>query len=228
MSGPTDPDEGFERLLRGALPEDPEQQLGAFVEDVRAAFPATPLLAEESHLAAISSAARLLAREGVPAIGGNEGPRRARIPERRRFDVRLPMFRSLAAKIVAGLAALMWSLGALAVAGALPGGLQDVVSNSADQVSVSLSGDDGAEDDEAEDDDAEDEADDEAEDDADDQGDDDQGDDEGDDNQGDDEGDDDQGDDADEDDDDSDEDDDDSDEDEDDSGEDSDDSGEDD
>jgi hypothetical protein len=186
MSGSTDPDEGFERLLRGALPEDPEeQQLGAFVEDVRTAFPAAPVLAEESHLAAIGAAARLLAREGGPVIEGSDGQRRARIPGKRRLNVRVPIFRSLAAKIVAGLAVLMWSFGGLAVAGALPGGIEDVVSNAADEVLVNLSGDDV---DDGDVDDVEDEADD------DDQGDDDQGEDESDDDEGDDDqGDDDQG-----------------------------------
>ena len=147
MSGSTDPDEGFERLLRGEIPGTPEEQeLGAFVEDVRAAFPTQPLLAEEVHLVGIVETAQLSAEKGEPvmrlaskAIGRG---RNASGLKRRRVAVRVPVLRSLAARIVAGLVVLMSMFGGLAVAGALPGGFQDAVANAADGIGVDLPGGD--------------------------------------------------------------------------------------
>ena len=148
MSGSIGPDEGFERLLRGETPGTPEEaQLGAVVEDVRAAFPAQPLLAEEAHLAGIVETAQLLADKGDPATrpaskAVGRGGHVSGLPKRRRIVVRVPEFRSLAAKIVAGLVVLMSMFGGLAVAGALPGGVQDAVANAADGIGVNLPGGD--------------------------------------------------------------------------------------
>jgi hypothetical protein len=127
MSGSTGPDDGFERLLRGETPKTPEEQaLGLFLEDVRGAFPTEPSLQEETQLVAIVQAAQLLADKGEPSVrSATEAGRRVRHasgrPKRRRVIVKLPLMRSLAAKVVAGLVVLMSMFGGLALAGALPG-----------------------------------------------------------------------------------------------------------
>ena len=121
------PDDGFERLLRGETPKTPEEQaLGLFLEDVRGAFQAEPSLAEEAHLSAIVQAAQLLADKGEPAVrSASKADGRARhasgLPKRRRVIMKVPLMRSLAAKVVAGLVVLMSMFGGLALAGALPG-----------------------------------------------------------------------------------------------------------
>lgn len=121
------PDDGFERLLRGETPKTPEEQaLGLFLQDVGGAFPAGVPLAEEAHLAAIVRAAQLLADKGEPAVrSASRADGRARhaswLPKRRRVIMKVPLMRSLAAKVVAGLVVLMSMFGGLALAGALPG-----------------------------------------------------------------------------------------------------------
>jgi hypothetical protein len=127
MSGSMGPADGFERLLRGETPKTPEEQaLGLFLQDVGGAFPAEPSLAEEAHLAAILQAAQLLADKGEPAVrSASKADGRARhasgLPKRRRVIMKVPLMRSLAAKVVAGLVVLMSMFGGLALAGALPG-----------------------------------------------------------------------------------------------------------
>ena len=127
MSGSIGPDDGFERLLRGETPKTPEEEsLGLFLEDVRGAFPTEPSLQEGAQLAAIVHAAQLLADNGEPSVrSATEAGRRVRHasgrPKRRRVIVKLPLMRSLAAKVVAGLVVLMSMFGGLALAGALPG-----------------------------------------------------------------------------------------------------------
>lgn len=141
-------DDGFERLLRGDTPGTPaEQDLGAFVDDVREAFPAQPLLAGDVHLAKITEAARLLADKGDPvARPVSNATGRARhvsgLPKRRETIVRVPMYKSLAAKVVAGLVVLMSMFGGVAFAGALPGGVQDKVANAVAAVVDLPGGDD--------------------------------------------------------------------------------------
>ena len=121
------PDDGFERLLRGETPKTLEEQaLGLFLQDVGGAFPAGVPLAEEPHLAAIVQAAQLLADKGEPAVrSASKADGRARhaswLPKRRRVIMKVPLMRSLAAKVVAGLVVLMSMFGGLALAGALPG-----------------------------------------------------------------------------------------------------------
>ena len=121
------PDEGFERLLRGETPKSPEERsLGLFLEDVRGAFPTEPSLQEGAQLAAIVQAAQLLADKGEPSVryateAGRRAKRASGRPKRRRVIVKLPLMRSLAAKVVAGLVVLMSMFGGLALAGALPG-----------------------------------------------------------------------------------------------------------
>jgi hypothetical protein len=127
MSGSMGPDEGFERLLRGETPKTPEERsLGLFLEDVRGAFPTEPSLQEGAQLAAIVQAAQLLADKGEPSVryateAGRRAKRASGRPKRRRVIVKLPLMRSLAAKVVAGLVVLMSMFGGLALAGALPG-----------------------------------------------------------------------------------------------------------
>jgi len=122
-----DPDDGFERLLRGETPKTPEEQaLGLFLQDVRGAFPGEAPLAKDAHLAAIVPAAQLLADKGEPAVrSASKADGRARhasgLPKRRRVIMKVPLMRSLAAKVVAGLVVLMSMFGGLALAGALPG-----------------------------------------------------------------------------------------------------------
>jgi hypothetical protein len=108
-------DERFQRSL-GDSPLSPDDELGAFVRDVRDAFPAEPMLAEEAHLQAIVDAARRI----------STGPQR---PTRKETRVRFPKLRSKAAMVVAGFVVAMSSFGGLAVAGALPGTVQDRVAN---------------------------------------------------------------------------------------------------
>jgi hypothetical protein len=108
-------DERFERAL-GDSPLSLDDELGAFVRDVRDAFPAEPMLAEEAHLQAIADAARRISTE----------PQR---PTRKETRVRFPKLRSKAAMVVAGFVVVMSSFGGLAVAGALPGTVQDRVAN---------------------------------------------------------------------------------------------------
>jgi hypothetical protein len=127
MSGSMGPDDGFERLLRGETPKTPEEQaLGLFLQDVGGAFPAEPSLAKEAHLAAIVHAAQLLADKGEPAVrsaskADGRAPHASGLPKRRRVIMKVPLMRSLAAKVVAGLVVLMSMFGGLALAGALPG-----------------------------------------------------------------------------------------------------------
>ena len=127
MSGSMGPDDGFERLLRGETPKTPEEQaLGLFLQDVGGAFPAEPSLAEVAHLAAIVQAAQLLADKGEPAVrsaskADGRAPHASGLPKRRRVIMKVPLMRSLAAKVVAGLVVLMSMFGGLALAGALPG-----------------------------------------------------------------------------------------------------------
>jgi hypothetical protein len=145
---------------------------------------------------------------------GRRAKRASGRPKRRRVIVKLPLMRSLAAKVVAGLVVLMSMFGGLALAGALPGQgsddddngvvqIQDV-SDEAPETEAPETGDaDGQGENEDADDQGEDVNDDQANDDqgenedADDQGDDDQGENEDADDQGedvnDDQGDDDQG-----------------------------------
>ncbi len=148
MGGSRGPDDGFERLLRGEGPGAAEERLlEAFVEDLRTAFPPIPIAAEEAHLGAIAEAARLLADRGDPVARpvSNASGRASRpswLPKRKGNSVRVPVFRSWSAKIVAGLVVLMSSFGGLAVAGALPGGVQDSVANVASGIGVNLPGGD--------------------------------------------------------------------------------------
>jgi hypothetical protein len=127
MSGSMGPDDGFERLLRGETPKTPEEQaLGLFLQDVGGAFPAEPSLAEEAHLVAIVQAAQLLADKGEPATrpaskAHGRAPHVSGLPKRRRVIVKVPLMRSLTAKVVAGAVVLMSMFGGLAFAGALPG-----------------------------------------------------------------------------------------------------------
>jgi hypothetical protein len=109
-------DERFERALGGDPPFSADDELAAFVRDVRDAFPAEPVLAEEVHLQAIVDAARRISAETQP-------------PMRKEPPVRFPKFRSRAAMVVAGFVVVMTSFGGLAVAGALPGAVQDRVAN---------------------------------------------------------------------------------------------------
>ena len=197
------PDEGFERLLRGETPKTPEERaLGLFLQDVGGAFPAEPSLAEEAHLATIVQAAQLLADKGEPAVrsaskADGRAPHASGLPKRRRVVMKIPLMRSLAAKVVAGLVVLMSMFGGLALAGALPGGSDDGatdvveiqdVSNEAPETEApeTEDADDQGEDADDQGEDADDQGENE---DADDQGDDDQGenedaDDQGDDDQG--------------------------------------------
>jgi type IV secretory pathway VirB10-like protein len=128
-------DDGFERLLRGDTPGTPaERKLGAFVDDLREAFPAQPLLAGDVHLAQITEAARLLADKGDPVARpvSNAAVREGHasgLPKRRGTIMRVPVWKSLAARVVAGLVVLMSMFGGMAFAGALPGGIQDKVAN---------------------------------------------------------------------------------------------------
>ena len=204
MSGSMGPDEGFERLLRGETPQTPEEQaLGLFLHDVGGAFPAEPSLAEEGHLAAIVQVAQLLPDKGEPAVrsaskADGRAPHASGLPKRRRVIMKVPLMRSLAAKVVAGLVVLMSTFGGLALAGALPGqgsgdDATDVVeiqevSNEAPETEApeTEDADDQGEDADDQGEDADDQGENEA---ADDQGDDDQGenedaDDQGDDDQG--------------------------------------------
>lgn len=120
------PDE-FERVLRGETPETTdEHELGLFLDDVRGAFPAEPPLSEGAHLAAIVEAAQLLADKGEPATrpaskAHGRAPHVSGLPKRRRVIVKVPLMRSLTAKVVAGAVVLMSMFGGLAFAGALPG-----------------------------------------------------------------------------------------------------------
>ena len=109
-------DERFERALGGDPPFSADDELAAFVRDVRDAFPAEPVLAEEVHLQAIVDAARRISAETQP-------------PMRKEPPVRFPKFRSRAAMVVAGFVVVMTSFGGLAVAGALPDAVQDRVAN---------------------------------------------------------------------------------------------------
>jgi hypothetical protein len=135
MSGP---DERFEDALQGVPPLSPEDDLGAFVRDVRDAFPARPLLAQEAHVEAIAEAARSMSN-------------RDRTPGRKESHMRMPRvprLRSRAALIVAGLVVAMTSFGGLAAAGALPGDVQNGVANVVGTVGLDLpGGSDEAEDD---------------------------------------------------------------------------------
>jgi cobalamin biosynthesis protein CobT len=198
MSGSMGPDDGFERLLRGETPKTPEEQaLGLFLQDVGGAFPAEPSLAEEAHLAAIVQAAQLLADKGEPAVrsaskADGRAPHASGLPKRRRVIMKVPLMRSLAAKVVAGLVVLMSMFGGLALAGALPGQGSD--DDATDVVEIQDVSDEAPETEAPETKDADDQGENE---DADDQGKD-VNDDQGDDNQGenedaDDQGDDDQG-----------------------------------
>jgi hypothetical protein len=194
MSGSMGPDDGFERLLRGETPKTPEEQaLGLFLQDVRGAFPTEPSLAEEAHVAAIVQAAQLLADKGEPPVrSARKADGRARhasgLPKRRRVIMKVPLMRSLAAKVVAGLVVLMSMFGGLALAGALPGQGSD--DDATDVVEIQNVSDEAPEteapetedaDDQGENEDADDQGENE---DADDQGDNDQGENEADDDQG--------------------------------------------
>jgi hypothetical protein len=190
MSRSMGPDDGFERLLRGETPKTPEEQaLGLFVEDMRGAFPTEPSLQEEAQLAAIVQAAQLLADKGEPSVrSATEADRRVRHasgrPKRRRVIVKVPLMRSLAAKVVAGLVVLMSMFGGLALAGALPGQGSD--DDATDVVEVQDVSDEASETESPETEDADDQgedADDQGED-ADDQGENEDANDEGDDDQG--------------------------------------------
>lgn len=134
MSGP---DERFERALGGS-PLPAEDELAAFVEEVRQAFPARPMLAEQAHLAAIADAARRLSPEARP--DHRKEPRMS-LP-----DVKFPRIRSRVAAVVAGLVVAMMSFGGLAFAGVLPNGVQSRLADVAATIGVELpDGDDGTE-----------------------------------------------------------------------------------
>ena len=193
------PDDGFERLLRGETPKTPEERaLGLFLHDVGGAFPAGIPPAEEAHLAAIVHAAQLLADKGEPAVrsaskADGRAPHASGLPKRRRVIMKVPLMRSLAAKVVAGLVVLMSMFGGLALAGALPGQGSD--DDATDVVEIQDVSDESPETEAPETEDADDQGENE---DAEDQGDDDQGENEDADDQGenedaDDQGDDDQG-----------------------------------
>ncbi len=123
-------DDGLDRVLSGeassAAGVDP---LGPFVQDLKLAFPPAPVMAQEAHLEAVVHAAREAAAAAQPL-------------SRKERRVRVPRFRSLTAKLVAGGVVLFTSFGGLAVAGALPGGLQNGVANAAAGIGVNLPGGD--------------------------------------------------------------------------------------
>jgi len=149
MSGRSDDsNEEFERALRGGGSGSPvADDLAAFVEDVRAAFPRASSLAEEQHLAALVTAAQVLAANSERAArsarkaSGRTG-HVSEFPKRRRVTVKVPVFKSLAAKLAAAAVVVMTSFGGLAVAGALPRPVQHAVANAADTIGVNLPGGD--------------------------------------------------------------------------------------
>ncbi len=126
----TSVDERFERALRGETAGGDGDDLAAFVEDVRRAFPVRPMLAADARLEAIAQAARQAAAEG-----GDRSARRA-------GRSWVPTFRSAPAKALAAVVVVASSFGGLAVAGALPGGVQDAVANVASRIGVNLPGGD--------------------------------------------------------------------------------------
>jgi hypothetical protein len=151
---------------------------------VRGAFPAEPSLAGEAQLAAIVQAAQLLADKGEPAVrsaskAGGRARHASGLPKRRRVIRKVPLMRSLAAKVVAGLVVLMSMFGGLALAGALPG--QDSGEDETGVVEIQNVSDEAPETEAPETKDADDQGENEA---ADDQGDDDQGENEDADDQG--------------------------------------------
>jgi len=91
--------------------------LSRFVEDIRAAFPEEPLLAEEAHIEAVLDAARR-----IPAAGRVE-------PERKEERVRIPRFRlgTVRAKVAAASVVVVAMFGGLATAGAVSGGDDEIV-----------------------------------------------------------------------------------------------------
>ncbi len=135
-----DPSENLERLLRGDSADSPEEhRLGAFLDEVQAAFPTQPMFAEEAHVAAITDAARIRVVQGDRASIVGAGPE-AGSKERRRATMRVPRFRSLAAKLVAVFVVIFVSFGGLAVAGALPSGVQSGVADAVSGVGIDLPG----------------------------------------------------------------------------------------
>ena len=113
---------GMEEWFDGAIDGRPcEAQdvggLSSFVEDIRAAFPEEPLLAEEAHIEAVLDAARR-----IPAAG-RDGP------DRKEERVRVPRFRlgTLRAKVAAASVVVVAMFGGLATAGALTGGEDGIV-----------------------------------------------------------------------------------------------------
>jgi hypothetical protein len=166
-----------------------DPDLARFAEDLRSAFPSTPVPAgaADEHIVAMMAAAELLAEE-ASSLGEQAIPDRGAAP-RRTTPRRNRMRRRLTVRIAAVATGLLLSFGGLALAGAFPGSDDDPADDTPPAVvsdlpqSDDLDADDQGEDaddqgEDAEDADDADDADDQGED-ADDEGDD--ADDEGDD-----------------------------------------------
>ncbi len=125
--------------------EDWPADLATFAGDLRYAHPEVPVPQGRAqlHLAAIATAASLLADKGEPAVtpaSNAHGPdgRASGLPKRRRTAVRTPVLKTLRAKIVVAVTVALTSFGGLAAAGALPGPLQGAAAGAAGLVGLTL------------------------------------------------------------------------------------------
>ena len=145
-------DRDLERLFAGKAPEDDAGlgEVAPFFEDLDEAYPEVSTEScEAAHVAAMIEAAQLLAEKGEPVArpaSKAHGPevQASGLPKWRRNVMVRGLIASRLARVAAIAAVLALVFGGVALAGVLPGPVQDGVAGAAQQVGIDLpSSDDG-------------------------------------------------------------------------------------
>ena len=149
-------DRDIERLFAGKAPEDDAElgEVARFFADLDEAYPeASTESCEAAHVAAMIATAQLLAENGDPVarpVSKAHGPevQASGLPKWRRNVMVRGLFASRLVRVGVIAAVLALVFGGVALAGALPGPVQDGVAGAAQQVGFDLpsSDDDGVDD----------------------------------------------------------------------------------
>jgi hypothetical protein len=141
-------DDALDRMLSGAASpmdqmDDELRDVALFVQELQDAVPSSGLASEDLHVAAMVETAHLLAENGDPVArpvsdATSPVPQVSGLPKQRRK----PMKKSIVAKVLAPIAAVLTVFGGMAYAGALPHTVQKAVSHAASTVGINVPGDD--------------------------------------------------------------------------------------
>ena len=141
-------DDALDRMLSGAASpmdqmDDEWRDVALFVQELQDAVPSSGLASEDLHVAAMVETAHLLAENGDPVArpvsnATAPAPQVSGLPKQRRNRMK----KSIVAKVLAPIAAVLTVFGGMAYAGALPHTVQKAVSHAASTVGINVPGDD--------------------------------------------------------------------------------------